>query len=145
VRLVRDSGRVLNGVPHLVGRPEGEPHGRQTSAGYGRAESPEFLPGSFCGRSASRGAVCRAASFMCATHLWLVLEVLQCMDHEELSHVSEHMHFRNTDGDRTCTRKEVDAEVRNRYTRYEGDEKRKETHAKESKVISFRLLWAYFL
>jgi len=59
-------------------------------------------------------AVCRAASFMCATHLWLVLQVLQCMDHEELSHLSEHMYFRNTDADRTCTRKEGDAEVRNR-------------------------------
>jgi hypothetical protein len=90
-------------------------------------------------------AVCRAASFMCATHLWLVLEILQCMDQEELSHLSEHMHFRNTDGDRTCTRKEGDAEVRNGYTRYEGDEERKETHAEESKVIYFRLLWAYFL
>jgi len=30
-------------------------------------------------------------------------------------------------------------------TLYEGDEERKETQAKESKVISFRLLWAYFL
>ncbi len=63
------------------------------------------------------------------------------MDHEELSHLSEHMHFRNTDGDRTCTRKEGDAAGRNRCTRYEGDEERKETHANESKVISFRLLW----
>jgi hypothetical protein len=90
-------------------------------------------------------AVCRAPSLMCATHLWLVLEVLQSMDHEQLRHLSEHMHFRNTDGDRTCTRKEGGAEVRNRYTRYEGDEEKKETHAKESKVISFRLLWAYFL
>jgi hypothetical protein len=67
------------------------------------------------------------------------------MDHEGLSHLSEHMHFRNTDGDRTCTRKEGDAEVRDRYTRYEGDEERKGTHVKESKVISFCLLWAYFL
>jgi hypothetical protein len=56
-------------------------------------------------------AVCRAASFISPTHLWLVLEVLQSMDHEELRHLSEHMHFRNTDGDRTCTRKEGDAEV----------------------------------
>jgi len=69
VRLVRDSGKVLNGVPQLVGRPEGEPHGRQTSAAYGRAESPDFQPARFCGGSASRGAVCRAASFMWATHL----------------------------------------------------------------------------
>jgi hypothetical protein len=67
------------------------------------------------------------------------------MDHEGLSHLSEHMHFRNTDGDRTCTRKEGDAEVRDRYTRYEGDEERKGTHVKESKVISFCLLRAYFL
>jgi len=89
VRLVRDSGRVLNGVPQLVGRPEGEPHGRQTSAAYGRAESPDFLPARFCGGSASRGAVCRAASVMWATHLWLGLKVLQCMDHEELSHLSQ--------------------------------------------------------
>jgi hypothetical protein len=72
-----------------VGRPEWEPHGRQTSAGCGRAESPDFLPARFCGRSASRGAACRAASFMCPTHLWLGLEVLQCMDHEELSHLSQ--------------------------------------------------------
>ncbi len=91
MRLVRDSGRVLNGVPHLVGRPEGEPHGRQTSAGCDRAENLDFLPAKFCGSSTSRGAVCRAASFMCATHLWLVLEVLQCMDHEGLSHLSEHV------------------------------------------------------
>jgi hypothetical protein len=131
VRLVRVSGRVLNGVPH----------GRETSAGCGKAESPDFLPARFCGRSASRGAVCRAVSFICATHLWLVLEVMQCMDHEELSHLSEHMHFRNTDGDRTCTRKGGDAEVRNRCTRYEGDEERKETQANESKVLSFPLLW----
>ncbi len=110
MRLVRDSGRVLNGVPQFVGRPEGEPHGRQTSSGCGRAESPDLLPARSCGRSASRGEVCRDASFMCATHLWLVLEVLQCMDHEELRHLSEHIHFRNTD--RTCTRKEGDAEVK---------------------------------
>jgi len=104
--------------------------------------NPDFLLARFCGRSASPGAVCRDASFMFATHLWLVLEVVQCMDHEELSHLSQYMHFRNSDGDRTCTRKEGDAEVRKWYTNYDGDEERQETHAKESKVISFHLPWA---
>jgi hypothetical protein len=47
VRLVRDSGRVLNGAPQFVGRHSG----RQTSAGCGRAESPDFRAARFCGRS----------------------------------------------------------------------------------------------
>ncbi len=80
MRLVRDSGRVLNGVPQFVGMPEGEPHGRLTSAGCGRAESADFPPARFCG-TASRGAVCRAASFVCATHLWLVFGGSAVMDH----------------------------------------------------------------
>ncbi len=33
MRLVRDSGRVLNGAPQFVGRPKGELQWRQMSAG----------------------------------------------------------------------------------------------------------------
>ncbi len=47
VRLVRDSGRVLNGVPQFVGRHGGRP----TSAACGSAESPDFRPARFCGGS----------------------------------------------------------------------------------------------
>ena len=140
-----DSGTVLNGAPQFVGRPEGE---LQWQADVGRVRPSRTSGFSACQvlwKICFSRAVCRAASLMYATHLWLVLEVLQSMDHEQLRHLSEHMHFRNTYGDRTCTRKEGGAEVRNRYTRYEGDEERKEMHVKESKVISFRLLWAYFL
>jgi hypothetical protein len=47
VRIVRDSGRVLNGAPQFVGRHSvGQKSGR-----CGRAESPDFRPARFCGRS----------------------------------------------------------------------------------------------
>jgi hypothetical protein len=74
-----------------------------------------------------------------------VLEVVPCMNHEEVRHLRHHMHFRNTDRHRTCRRKGGDAEVTSTYTRYEGDDETKETDAKGSKVISFHLLWAYCL
>jgi hypothetical protein len=80
--------------------------GRRLPGAAGRKVQIFCLPG-FVEDPFAR-AVCRAASFMSATHLLLVL------DHEELSHLSEHMYFRNTDADRTCTRKEGDTEVRNR-------------------------------
>jgi hypothetical protein len=67
------------------------------------------------------------------------------MNHEEVRHLRQHMHFRNTDRHRTCIRKEGDAEVTNTYTRHEGDDESKETYAKGSKVISFHLLWPYCL
>jgi len=52
------------------------------------------------------------------------------MNHEEVRHLRQYMHFRNTDRHRTCTRKDADAEVTNTYTRYEGDEESKEMYAK---------------
>jgi hypothetical protein len=71
VKLVRDSGRVPNGATKSVDRPEGE---LQWQANVGRVR-PSRTSG-FCacqvlwpiaGRSASRAAVCRASSLMCAT------------------------------------------------------------------------------
>jgi hypothetical protein len=66
VRLVRDSGRVLNGVPQFVGRHSGRP----TSAACGRAESPDFRPARFCGGSRADLLLARqfcAFSFVGAT------------------------------------------------------------------------------
>jgi hypothetical protein len=55
VKLVRDSGGVLNGAPQFAGRPEGEVSGTQTSTGCGRAERRTFsLPGFV----ADRGEIC---------------------------------------------------------------------------------------
>jgi hypothetical protein len=45
-RLVRDSGRVLNGAPQFGGRPERQ---LQWQAGCNPAERQDFLPARFCG------------------------------------------------------------------------------------------------
>jgi hypothetical protein len=55
-----------------------------------------------------------------------MVSVLQCMDQEELSHLSQHMDFRNTDGERTCTRKETQIGTRvMKETKKERKRKRK--------------------
>jgi hypothetical protein len=51
VKLVRNSGRVLNGAPQSWAGGKGSSSGRQTSAGCGRAERRDFPPSRFCGRS----------------------------------------------------------------------------------------------
>jgi hypothetical protein len=69
VKLVRDSGRVLNGAPQFVGRPERE---LQWKAGCDPGERQIFcLPGFVADRTQiyfSHG-IFRASSFMCETHL----------------------------------------------------------------------------
>jgi hypothetical protein len=79
MKLVRDSGRVLNGAPQFVGRPEGE---LQWQADVYRVRPSRTSGFSACqvlwlmaGRSASRAAVCSASFFMCATHLSLSLSL----------------------------------------------------------------------
>ncbi len=59
------------------------------------------------------------------------------MNHEEVRHLCQHIHFRNTDTHRTCTRKEGDAEVTNTYTRYEGDDESKERTRKDQRSFLF--------
>ncbi len=73
MKLERDSGRVLNGEPQLLGRPEGE---LQWQADVCRVRPSRKSGFSACqvlwlivGRSASRAAVRRTSSFMCKTHL----------------------------------------------------------------------------
>jgi hypothetical protein len=63
VGLVRDSRRVLNGVPQFVGRHSGRP----TSAGCGRAESLDFLPATFC---VDRGQICFSRGSSALLPLW---------------------------------------------------------------------------
>jgi len=48
VKLVRHSGRMLNGAPQFVGRPERELHWQ---AGCDPTERQDFLPARFCGAS----------------------------------------------------------------------------------------------
>ncbi len=79
MKLVRDSGRVLNGAPQFVGRPEGELQW-QADVGRGRPSKTSGFSASqvswpIAGRSASRAALCRASSLMCATHLSLSLSL----------------------------------------------------------------------
>jgi hypothetical protein len=71
-----DSGRVLNEAPQFVGRPEGE---LQWQADVGRVRPRRSSRFSACqvlwpigGRFASRAAVGRTSSLMCATHLLLL-------------------------------------------------------------------------
>ncbi len=68
MKLVRDSGRVLNGAPQFVGRPEGELEWQQTSAGCGRAGRRDFLPCQvlwrIAGRFASRATVDSTSSLV---------------------------------------------------------------------------------
>jgi hypothetical protein len=87
VRLVRDSGRVVNGAPQFVGT-KGSHSGRQTSAGCGRAESRDFLPARFCRGSRAdllHAAVCHASSCMCATQeilaTWAIVADLDMATH----------------------------------------------------------------
>jgi len=52
VRLLRDSGRVLNKAPQFVGRPEGELQWQaDICRRCSRVASQDFLPARFCGRS----------------------------------------------------------------------------------------------
>ncbi len=65
MKLVRDSGRVLNGAPQFVGRPEGE---RQWQADVGI-----FCPARFCGGSRADLLLERQSTALlpsCATHLF---------------------------------------------------------------------------
>jgi hypothetical protein len=68
---VRDSGRVLNGAPQFVGRPEGEPQWQADVCRMRQSRKSGFsgcqVLWKIAGRSASREAVCRTSSFMCAT------------------------------------------------------------------------------
>ncbi len=68
---VRDSGRVLNGAPQFVGRPEGEPQWQADVCRMRQSRKSRFsacqVLWKIAGRSASREAVCRTSSFMCAT------------------------------------------------------------------------------
>ncbi len=68
---VRDLGRVLNGAPQFVGRPEGEPQWqadvcRMRQSGKSGFSACQVL-WRIAGRSASPKALCRTSSFMCAT------------------------------------------------------------------------------
>ncbi len=68
MRLVRDSGRVLNGAPQFVGRPEGDPqwHGRRLPGAADQKVGIFSLPGFV----EDRGQICvarRASFFICAT------------------------------------------------------------------------------
>jgi hypothetical protein len=76
-----DSGRVLNGEQQFVGRPEGE---LQWQADVGRVRPSRSLGCSACqvlwpiaGRSASRAAVGRTSSLICATQL-SIKQASQC-------------------------------------------------------------------
>jgi hypothetical protein len=52
VRLLRDSGRVLNRAPQFVGRPEGKLQWQADICRWcSRVGSQDFLPARFCGRS----------------------------------------------------------------------------------------------
>jgi hypothetical protein len=64
VRLVRDLGRVLNGVSQFVGRPEGEPQWHADVCQVRKSRKSGFsacqVLSKTAGRSASRATVCRA-------------------------------------------------------------------------------------
>jgi hypothetical protein len=81
VRLVRDSGRVVNGAPQFVGR-KGSHSGRQTSAACGRAESRDFPPARFCGRSRTHLLLARQSATLLPSCVrpkrsWLLEQLLQ--------------------------------------------------------------------
>jgi hypothetical protein len=60
VKLVRDSGRVLNGAPQFVGRPEGELHWQADVCGVRPSRTPGFSACQVLWLIAGRSASCAA-------------------------------------------------------------------------------------